>query len=265
MMFAGTASLSAALFIYSLLCFEEKPPTPPSQAQAKLHLASCKEGEEKFQSVFKSLWNDSKSLFKSCAFVVVLLVFGASYPIQRTNTVVWSSLLHQALTTETQLNKYAGVALAMSWMGYTIGAFVAGLVISKTKSYKSVVVASMASLVISCAMSTVGILYANMRVVNAATVLQGLTLGFTITSTYELLVEVTYPHSEMFVSLLGMGAVGVFRLLYPIADRVLLNTAGPTASTLFSLAVSFFLTLVLVLTKMEYKREQANEENSHLL
>jgi len=150
-------------------------------------------------------------------------------------------------------------------MGYTIGAFVAGLVISKTKSYKSVVVASMTSLVISCAMSTVGILYANMRVVNAATVLQGLILGFTITSTYELLVEVTYPHSEMFVSLLGMGAVGVFRLLYPIADRVLLNTAGPTASTLFSLAVSFFLTLVLVLTKMEYKREQANEENSHLL
>jgi len=104
-----------------------------------------------------------------------------------------------------------------------------------------------------------------MRVICAATVLQGLIPGFAMTSMYELLVEITYPRSDMFVSLLGMGALGVFRLLYPIVNRLLLNTAGPTASALFPLAVLFFVTLVSVLTKMEYKRQQANEENSHLL
>jgi len=259
-MFGGLASIMSILFILSLLLVNSKPPTPPSQAQA-IVLNSQKRNSE-FSDVFKMFFKSLKSLFKSKSFVIACFVFGASKPLLRTSTILLSSILQNNFVNQTHINQKVGVSLAMGWLAFVIGGLLAGPLIKKTRRYKEVVAFAVFFLLLTCVSTTVGVAYQNMPSVMTSVIIQGLFLGILCTSSFELLIEITYPEQPMCVSMIATVVLGAFRLLYPFLGRVILEVSGSTASTSLSVAMMALCTFLIFFIKPDYKREEANKNTS---
>jgi len=154
------------------------------------------------------------------------------------------------------------VTLAIAWVMFTIGGFTTGPVVSKTRKYKEI---AFISVFLSCTSRIVlllGIRFQSIQATFTGVILQGLSLGVFNTAMLELLAEVAYPESPSFVFLLASVLLGVFRLVHPLVGRLLLGSAGPTASTAFPVAVTLLSCLLLLRPNYVYKREMANTDST---
>ncbi|XP_013375504.1 PREDICTED: feline leukemia virus subgroup C receptor-related protein 1 isoform X2 [Chinchilla lanigera] len=122
-MFYGTSGVSTLLFILTAIAFKEKPPYPPSQAQAALQNNPPEEYSYK-----KSIRN----LFKNIPFVLLLISYGimtgAFYSV--------STLLNQMILTyykDQEVNAgRIGLTLVVAGM---LGSILCGLWLDYTKTY----------------------------------------------------------------------------------------------------------------------------------
>lgn len=122
-MFYGTAFISTFLFFLTIIAFKEKPPLPPSQAQAVLRDSPPEEYSYK-----SSIWN----LCRNIPFVLLLVSYGimtgAFYSI--------STLLNQII-----LTYYVGEEVNAGRIGLTlvvagmVGSILCGLWLDYTKTY----------------------------------------------------------------------------------------------------------------------------------
>lgn len=255
-MFIGLALISCVLLVLCVTVVKSRPPLPPSEAQAKAQ-ASAKKHDD-FKTYTSNFFQTIKTLFRDKTFVSVWFVFGASNPILRTSNILLSSMLHDHFKSQTDINFQVGIVLMIAWFMYTVGGFIAGPLIAKTRRYKEIVLANVVLICITCILLMLGIIYNQLYVVYGGVGMQGLFIGLANTSLFELLIEVTYPQPAMFVTMLAIVAMGLFRLGYPIIGRVILKYAGAPASTSFPIAMTAICALLLIVLKPEYKREKAN-------
>nr|CAB3246494.1 feline leukemia virus subgroup C receptor-related protein 2-like [Phallusia mammillata] len=255
-MFIGLGSFAFLLFVLCLTIVKKRPPLPPSVAQAKLQ--AIKREPQDFKTSMSKFYATIKTLFKDKNFVTVWFVFGAINPVLRTSNILLTSMLRGHFKLHSDLNFQVGIVLMVAWFMYTVGGFISGPLISKTRRYKEIVLANVILICITCIMLTIGIIFNSIYLVYFSVAAQGLFLGLANASIFELLIEVTYPQPAMFVTMLAIVIMGLFRLGYPLIGRAILKFAGPPASTSFPIAMTLVCAFLLIILKPEYKREIAN-------
>ncbi|MED6240489.1 Feline leukemia virus subgroup C cellular receptor, partial [Ataeniobius toweri] len=123
-MFYGTAAVSTGLFILTVIVIKDRPPLPPSQAQAVLP-GSLLEDYSYRQSII--------NLIKNKAFVLLLI----SYGILTGSFYSISTLLNQIIIShfkDQELNAgRIGLTLVVAGM---VGSILCGLWLDHTKTYR---------------------------------------------------------------------------------------------------------------------------------
>ena len=267
--FVSVTGFSVLLCVLALLVVKDEPPLPPSESRA-LVIENKKSSDEKEKSFMEALQEYKtviKDLFLNPHFVAIWFVFGAVNPVLRNNSVLLSSVLQSAFADEPRLNAKAGLVLMGGWVAYTVGGFIAGPLITKTRKYKHIVLMSVGLECTSTFIVMLGMKFRQLVCIYVGVVSTGLSLGMVNTSLFELILEVTYPKPPMLVTMINIIGMGVFRLLYPIVGRVMLTNLGPTASTTFPFALLLIATIIIAIIKPQYKRTQADlmGENAALL
>ncbi|XP_042538210.1 feline leukemia virus subgroup C receptor-related protein 1 [Dipodomys spectabilis] len=243
-MFYGTSAVATLLFILTAIVFKEKPPYPPSQAQAALQDSPPAE-----YSYLKSIRN----LFKNIPFVLLLITYGimtgAFYSV--------STLLNQIILTCCKEEVYAGrIGLTLVIAGM-VGSILCGLWLDYTKTYKQttliVYILSFIGMVIFTFTLNLGYIII---------VFTGGILGFFMTGYlplgFEFAVEITYPESEGTSSGLLNAAAQVFGILFTLAQGELTTAYGPMAGNIF-LCVWMFLGIILTaLIRSDLRRHNIN-------
>lgn len=245
-MFFGTAAVSTALFLLALLVIRDRPPSPPSQAQAVLSY-SLPEDYSYRQSIY--------NLIKNKAFVLLLISYGiltgAFYSV--------STLLNQMIMDcyENQELNAGRIGLTLVVAGM-VGSILCGLWLDHTKTYK------MTTLIVYF-LSFVGMVVftftLNLNNIYLVFVTAGV-LGFFMTGYlplgFEFGVEITYPESEGTSSGLLNAFAQIFGIIFTLIQGRLTTDYGPLAGNLF-LSVWIFLGIILTaLIKSELKRHNVN-------
>ena len=254
-------TLTAIILTLMVILFVvDEPPLPPSESRAKAIREKEKKGnmeQQSFRDALQQYKTTIKELFVDPYFICVWIVFGVANPVLRNNSVLLSSVLHSAFRNDKFLNKKAGFVLMGGWIGYTIGGFIAGPLITKTKQYRYMVLFSVGFECLSALIVMIGMKIRELIAVYVGVVTTGLFLGMANTSLFEIVLEVTYPKPPMLVTMVNIIGMGICRLLYPIIGRYLLMDVGATASCAFPFGILLAATIVMLIVKTPTKRLDA--------
>ncbi|KAM4814993.1 choline/ethanolamine transporter FLVCR1-like [Thomomys bottae] len=244
-MFYGTSAVATFLFILTAIAFKEKPPYPPSEAQAALP-----DSPPAQYSYLKSI----KNLFKNIPFVLLLITYGimtgAFYSV--------STLLNQIIVYYFQENVNAGrIGLTLVVAGM-VGSILCGLWLDHTKTYKQ-------TTLIVYTLSFIGMVVFTFTLDLKCIIIVFITggiLGFFMTGYlplgFEFAVEITYPESEGTSSGLLNAAAQIFGILFTLAQRKLTTEYYPSAGNGF-LCVWMFLGIILTaLIRSDLRRHNIN-------
>uniref|UniRef100_A0A3B4TZ88 Choline/ethanolamine transporter FLVCR1 n=1 Tax=Seriola dumerili TaxID=41447 RepID=A0A3B4TZ88_SERDU len=229
-MFYGTAAVSTALFILTVIVIKDRPPLPPSQAQAVLPDTPPEDYSYK-QSII--------NLMKNKAFVLLLI----SYGIMTGSFYSVSTLLNQMIIAcYEELNAgRIGLTLVVAGM---VGSILCGLWLDHTKTYK------MTTLIVY-SLSFLGMLVftftLNLDDIYLVFFTAGV-LGFFMTGYlplgFEFGVEITYPESEGTSSGLLNAFAQIFGIIFTLIQGKLTTDYNPVAGNLF-LCAWIFLGILL--------------------
>lgn len=249
-MFYGTAAISTLLFFLTVFVIKDKPPLPPSKAQAVL----CGIPDEDY-SYKKSIIN----LFKNKPFILLLI----SYGIMTGTFYSVSTLLNRMIITH-----YPGEELNAGRIGLTlvvagmVGSILCGLWLDRTKTYKMttliVYILSFVGMVVFTFTLDLG--YLLVIFINAGV------LGFFMTGYlpigFEFGVEITYPESEGTSSGLLNAFAQVFGIIFTLIQGQLITDYNPLIGNIFLCAWTFLGIILTALIKSDLKRHNINVGNT---
>nr|XP_044989023.1 feline leukemia virus subgroup C receptor-related protein 1 isoform X2 [Jaculus jaculus] len=235
-----------SIMFYGTAAFQEKPPFPPSQAQAALQ----DNPPEKY-SYRKSIRN----LFRNIPFILLLITYGimtgAFYSV--------STLLNQMI-----LESYKGEEVNAGRIGLTlvvagmVGSILCGLWLDYTKTYKqttlTVYIFSFIGMVIFTFTLDCGYII--------VVFVTGGILGFFMTGYlplgFEFAVEITYPESEGTSSGLLNASAQIFGILFTLAQGKLISVYGAMAGNTFLCAWMLLGVILTALIKSDLRRHNIN-------
>lgn len=245
-MFYGTAILSSVLFVLTVLVIRDRPPLPPSHAQAVLPAMPPPDYSYK-----RSIVN----LFRNKAFLLLLI----SYGIMTGSFYSVSTLLNQIILScykNQELNAgRIGLTLVVAGM---VGSIICGLWLDYTKTYK------MTTLVVYILSFLGMVAFAftlDLQNIYLVFFTAGV-LGFFMTGYlplgFEFGVEITYPESEGTSSGLLNAFAQIFGIIFTLIQGHLIKDFHPLAGNLFLCAWIFLGILLTALIKSELKRHNIN-------
>ncbi|CAK6979357.1 feline leukemia virus subgroup C receptor-related protein 1 [Scomber scombrus] len=244
-MFYGTAAVSTGLFILTLLVIKDRPPLPPSQAQAVLP-----DSPPEDYSYKKSIVN----LVKNKAFVLLLV----SYGIMTGSFYSVSTLLSQMITAhyENQDLNAGRIGLTLVVAGM-VGSILCGLWLDHTKTYKMTtlivyILSFLGMVVFSCTLNLdIYLVFFTAGV-----------LGFFMTGYlplgFEFGVEITYPESEGTSSGLLNAFAQMFGIIFTLIQGKLTTYYNPLVGNVFLCVWIFLGILLTALIKSDLKRHNVN-------
>ncbi|CAH1252674.1 FLVCR1 [Branchiostoma lanceolatum] len=245
MMF-GTAAVTTLLFILVIIFFREKPPIPPSPAQAAIF-----ESEAEYSYI-----GSIKRLVKSVPFVLLIITYG----INTGSFYAISTLLNQVV-----LSKYPGEEVNVGRIGLTIvltgllGSVLCGVWLDRTRTFKgtTVVVYILSFLCMTAFTFTLDLGYLAVVFVTAGA------LGFFMTGYlplgFEFAAEITYPESEGTSSGLLNASAQTFGIALTLFMGYLVNNLSTLAGNLCLCVTLFIGAIVTALIKSDLKRLRAQQ------
>ncbi|KAJ8355820.1 hypothetical protein SKAU_G00186140 [Synaphobranchus kaupii] len=245
-MFYGTAVVSTVLFVLTVAVIKDRPPLPPSQAQAVLP-----NGPSEDYSYKQSIIN----LFMNKPFILLLI----SYGIMTGSFYSVSTILNQMIMTY-----YEGEELNAGRIGLTlvvagmVGSIICGLWLDHTKTYKMttliVYILSFIGMVVFTFTLDLGHLIVVFFTAGA--------LGFFMTGYlplgFEFGVEITYPESEGTSSGLLNAFAQIFGIIFTLIQGKLTTDYNPLAGNIFLCAWIFAGIILTALIKSDLKRHNIN-------
>ncbi|XP_074852851.1 choline/ethanolamine transporter FLVCR2 isoform X1 [Carettochelys insculpta] len=245
-MFFITAAVATVLFILVVIVFREKPPFPPSRAQA-LIWSKPPEEYSYVQSILRLLHNTN--------FVLLIVAYGLNTGcFYALSTLLNRMVIHHYPGEEVNAGRI-GLTLVISGMA---GALLSGIWLDKTKTYKQttlgVYIMSLVGLVAYTFTLSLGHLW--------VVFLTAGVLGFFMTGYlplgFEFAAELTYPESEGTSSGLLNVSAQVFGIIFTIGQGKIIDHFGTQAGNLFLCAFLLLGTIVTVFIKADLRRQQAN-------
>nr|XP_014352061.1 PREDICTED: feline leukemia virus subgroup C receptor-related protein 1 isoform X2 [Latimeria chalumnae] len=245
-MFYVTATISTVLFIATIIVFKDRPPLPPSRAQAVL-LGIPSENYSYKQSIV--------NLFKNVPFILLLI----SYGILTGTFYSVSTLLNQMI-----IENYEGEEVNAGRIGLTlvvagmVGSILCGLLLDQTKAYRKT---TMVIYVFSFIAMIVFTFTLNLGYLVIVFITAGV-LGFFMTGYlplgFEFAVEITYPEPEGTSSGLLNAFAQVFGIIFTLIQRRLTTAYGAQVGNIF-LCVWIFAGIILTaLIKSNLRRHSIN-------
>uniref|UniRef100_A0AAY4B1V0 Choline/ethanolamine transporter FLVCR1 n=1 Tax=Denticeps clupeoides TaxID=299321 RepID=A0AAY4B1V0_9TELE len=245
-MFYGTSVVSTVLFVLTAIVIKDRPPLPPSQAQAVLP-----EGQADGYSYQRSIMN----LFKCRPFVLLLITYGimtgAFYSV--------STLLSQMIMAHypnQQVNAgMIGLTLVVAGM---VGSIICGLWLDYSKTYK---MTTLIVYILSFVSMLVFTFTLDLGYISVVFVTAGV-LGFFMTGYlpigFEFGVEITYPESEGTSSGLLNAFAQIFGIIFTLIQGQLTTQYSPLVGNTFLCAWMFVGIVLTALIKSELKRHNIN-------
>ncbi|XP_078656160.1 choline/ethanolamine transporter flvcr2a-like [Branchiostoma floridae x Branchiostoma belcheri] len=245
MMF-GTAGVTTLLFILVIVFFREKPPIPPSPAQATIAETDAE----------YSYLGSIKRLMKSVPFVLLVITYG----INTGSFYAISTLLNQVV-----LSKYPGEEVNVGRIGLTIvltgllGSVLCGIWLDRTRTFKgtTVVVYILSFLCMTAFTFTLDLGYLAIVFVTAGA------LGFFMTGYlplgFEFAAEITYPESEGTSSGLLNASAQTFGIALTLFTGYLVNNLSTLAGNLCLCVTLFLGVVVTAFIKSDLKRLRAQQ------
>uniref|UniRef100_A0A3B4ETU2 Choline/ethanolamine transporter FLVCR1 n=1 Tax=Pundamilia nyererei TaxID=303518 RepID=A0A3B4ETU2_9CICH len=243
-MFYGTAAVSTVLFVLAVIVIKDRPPLPPSQAQAVLPDSPPEDYSYK-QSIL--------NLVKNKAFVLLLITYG----IMTGSFYSVSTLLNQMIMAcYEELNAgRIGLTLVVAGM---VGSILCGLWLDRTKLYK---ITTLIVYILSFVGMLVFTFTLDLKNIHLVFVTAGV-LGFFMTGYlplgFEFGVEITYPESEGTSSGLLNAFAQIFGIIFTLIQGKLTTDHGPLSGNLFLCAWIFLGIILTALIKSELKRHNVN-------
>ncbi|XP_075939876.1 choline/ethanolamine transporter FLVCR1 [Anarhichas minor] len=253
-MFYGTATVSTALFLLTVIVFKDRPLLPPSHAQAVLPDSPTADYSYK-QSIV--------NLMKNKAFVLLLVSYGmmtgSFYSVSTLlNQMIMACYEHQELNAGR-----IGLTLVVAGM---VGSIICGVWLDRTKTYK------MTTLLVYV-LSFLGMLVFTFTLNLNNIILVFFTagaLGFFMTGYlplgFEFGVEITYPESEGTSSGLLNAFAQMFGIIFTLIQGKLTTDYKPLFGNIFLCVWIFLGILLTALIKSDLKRHNMNMEadNNHM-
>ncbi|XP_019963407.2 heme transporter FLVCR1 [Paralichthys olivaceus] len=245
-MFYGTAAVSTGLFILTVIVIKDRPPLPPSPAQAVLPDSPPEDYSYK-QSIL--------NLIKNKAFVLLLI----SYGIMTGCFYSVSTLLNQMIMTyyENQELNAGRIGLTLVVAGM-VGSILCGLWLDHTKTYKMttliVYILSFLGMVVFTFTLDLNSIY---LVFFTAGVLGFFMTGY-LPLGFEFGVEITYPEPEGTSSGLLNAFAQIFGIIFTLIQGKLTTDYNPLAGNLFLCSWILLGILLTALIKSELKRHNVN-------
>ncbi|XP_021506727.1 heme transporter FLVCR1 [Meriones unguiculatus] len=245
-MFYGTAFISTFLFFLTVIAFKEKPPFPPSQAQALLQ-----DSPPADYSYKTSIW----SLFRNIPFDLLLVSYGimtgAFYSV--------STLLNQMILEDHEGEEVnagrIGLTLVVAGM---VGSILCGLWLDYTKTYKQT---TLTVYILSFFGMLIFTFTLKVNYIIVVFVTGGI-LGFFMTGYlplgFEFAVEITYPESEGTSSGLLNAFAQIFGILFTLAQGQIMSDYDTRAGNLFLCAWMFLGIILTALIKSDLRRHSVN-------
>ncbi|XP_029454259.1 feline leukemia virus subgroup C receptor-related protein 2-like isoform X2 [Rhinatrema bivittatum] len=249
-MFFGIAVVATTLFILVILVFREKPPLPPTHAQAVIQAIPPVEYSYK-SSIIRLLLNRD--------FVLLIIAYGlntgAFYSL---STLLNRMVLHHFPGEEVNAGRI-GLTITVSGM---LGAIVCGLWLDRTKTYKQT---TLVVYILSLTGMVVYTFTLNLKLLWVVFVTAG-TLGFFMTGYlplgFEFAVELTYPESEGTSSGLLNVSAQIFGIIFTISHGQIIDRFGTLPGNLFLCSFLLLGSIITVFIKADLRRQKANLEAS---
>ncbi|XP_005813181.1 feline leukemia virus subgroup C receptor-related protein 1-like [Xiphophorus maculatus] len=245
-MFYGTAAVSTGLFVLTVIVIKDKPPLPPSQAQAVLPGVSLDNYSYK-QSII--------NLIKNKAFVLLLISYGIlTGSFYSVSTLLNQIILHYFQGQELNTGRI-GLTLVLAGM---VGSILCGLWLDHTKTYK---VTTLVVYLLSFVGMLVFTFTMDLNNIYLVFFTAGV-LGFFMTGYlplgFEFGVEITYPESEGTSSGLLNAFAQLFGIIFTLIQGWLTTAFDPLAGNVFLSAWILLGVILTALIKSELKRHNVN-------
>ncbi|XP_048806177.1 feline leukemia virus subgroup C receptor-related protein 2 isoform X1 [Lagopus muta] len=250
-MFFMTAGVATALFILVVIVFKEKPPYPPSRAQALIQSQPSEEYSY-VQSILR--------LLRNANFVLLMVTYGLNAGcFYSLSTLLNRMVVHHYPNEEVNAGRI-GLTIVLSGMA---GALISGLWLDKTKTYKQttlvVYIMSLVGMIVYTFTLDLGHLW--VVFVTAGN------LGFFMTGYlplgFEFAAELTYPESEGTSSGLLNVSAQIFGIAFTIGQGKIIDHFETKAGNLFLCSFLFLGSIMTAFIRADLRRQQANVENEH--
>ncbi|XP_075871403.1 choline/ethanolamine transporter FLVCR1 isoform X2 [Nelusetta ayraudi] len=247
-MFYGTAAVSTVLLLLTALVIRDRPPLPPSHAQAVLP-----DGPGEDYSYRRSISN----LMRNKAFILLLLSYGMMTGSFYSVSTLLNQMIMAAFENQNQELNAGRIGLTLVVAGM-VGSILCGLWLDHTKTYK------VTTLLVYC-LSFLGMLFftftLDLQDIRLVFFTAGV-LGFFMTGYlplgFEFAVEITYPESEGTSSGLLNAFAQIFGSIFTLIQGRLTSDYRPLAGNLFLCAWILLGTLLTALIKSDLKRHNVN-------
>ncbi|XP_058612338.1 feline leukemia virus subgroup C receptor-related protein 1 isoform X3 [Onychostoma macrolepis] len=245
-MFYGTAGVSTLLFLLTIFVIKDRPPLPPSKAQAVLST-----GPSEDYSYKKSIIN----LFKNKPFILLLI----SYGIMTGSFYSVSTLLNQMI-----IHYYPGEELNTGRIGLTLvvagmfGSILCGIWLDRTKTYKLTTLIVYVLSFIGMVVFTCTLNLENLLVIFFTAGALGFFMTGYLPIGFEFGVEITYPESEGTSSGLLNAFAQVFGIIFTLIQGKLTTNYGPLSGNIFLCAWILLGIVLTALIKSDLKRHGVN-------
>lgn len=281
-LFAIPAILSAGIFVVAIAFFKEQPSYPPSEAQALIRANELRVNVEGALSMSRSSMEAANEiapcegfrLLRSKCFSLVTFTYGVVAASASTSITLLSSILTEmdfADGENSNANSLSGNIMAVLWISFTVGPFIAGLILDRFGKYRPSAIASVCGVLFG----TLGIHFAmilnsvvGLYITHAMT---GFFMGAAETTLFEIAAEITYPSPELsFSSILNVSWT-IFFIIYPVVGRLVIESESLNVAYIY-LCPTIFNVLSALLTIFSlypiYRRRAGNErdfEQSNIL
>ncbi|XP_027314283.1 choline/ethanolamine transporter FLVCR2 isoform X3 [Anas platyrhynchos] len=248
-MFFMTAGVATALFILVVIVFKEKPPYPPSQAQALIQSRPTVEYSY-VQSILRLLRNTS--------FVLLMVTYGLNTGcFYSLSTLLNRMVIHHYPGEEVNAGRI-GLTLVLSGMA---GALISGLWLDRTKTYKQTTLVVYIMSLVGMIVYTFTLSLGHLWVVFVTAGVLGFFMTGYLPLGFEFAAELTYPESEGTSSGLLNVSAQIFGIAFTISQGQIMDRYGTKAGNLFLCSFLLLGTIMTAFIKADLRRQQANVES----
>ncbi|XP_030308474.1 feline leukemia virus subgroup C receptor-related protein 2 isoform X1 [Calypte anna] len=248
-MFFMTAGVATALFILVIIVFKEKPPYPPSRAQALIQ-SRAPEEYSYMQSILRLLHNAN--------FLLLMVTYGLNTGcFYALSTLLNRMVIHHYPGEEVNAGRI-GLTIILSGM---VGALISGIWLDKTKTYKQTTLVVYIMSLMGMIAYTFTLSLGHLWVVFLTAGMLGFFMTGYLPLGFEFAAELTYPESEGTSSGLLNVSAQIFGIAFTISQGQIMDRFGTKAGNLFLCSFLFLGTIMTAFIKADLRRQQANLDN----
>jgi len=251
-------------WIFAIIFVTDEPPTPPTIAQAQIRARRLQQNQvKKTWKKASECWNECASILLNKTVIYGIIVFIILLSFSYLEKALLGEISREIFKRDSYINKMAGYILSLFEVGGILGSIVAGKLTNSLQRHKLLLCVAIFTSFISMVGLTVGRFLLNAIVVFVFNTLLGVSLCFTQTPLFDMVLQDTYPKNSSLVFLIFVGVTQIGVVAVGEICRVILDNINPTAVLIFLcvlLVVAFIVSAGFIDPK--FKRYAVSESQS---